>query len=74
MDQTSIFLTTNEAAQFLRLSPRTLEKWRVEGSGPIFRKLGRKKVVYTKSDLVAWTETGLRLPTADPSVTQKEIH
>ena len=49
----SSFLTTNEAAAFLRLSPRTLERHRLIGSGTKFCRLGRK-VVYRLSDLEAW--------------------
>jgi hypothetical protein len=36
------FLTNDEAAAFLRLSPSTLEKHRVMGGGPRFRKFGRR--------------------------------
>ena len=36
------YLTNNEAAAFLRLSPRTLEKQRVIGGGPRFHKFGRR--------------------------------
>ncbi|HHZ8245055.1 TPA: DNA-binding protein, partial [Pseudomonas aeruginosa] len=32
------YLTNDEAAEYLRLSPRTLEKQRVIGGGPRFRK------------------------------------
>ena len=35
------YLTNDEAAEYLRLSPRTLEKQRVIGGGPKFRKFGR---------------------------------
>ncbi len=31
------YLTNDEAAEYLRLSPRTLEKQRVIGGGPRFR-------------------------------------
>jgi hypothetical protein len=34
------FMVTSEAAAFLSMSPRTLEKHRVSGTGPIYRKLG----------------------------------
>ncbi|MCW6532511.1 helix-turn-helix domain-containing protein [Sphingomonas sp. MMSM20] len=49
----SPFLSNEEAAAFLRLSPRTLEKYRVIGGGPRFRKFGRR-VFYAGADLVAW--------------------
>lgn len=48
-------MDTEAAANWLDLSPRTLEKKRVIGGGPKFRKLGRC-VRYTKSDLRAWSE------------------
>jgi excisionase family DNA binding protein len=49
----NVHLTNSEAAEYLRLSPRTLEKLRVVGGGPPFRKFGRR-VVYTFSELEAW--------------------
>jgi hypothetical protein len=47
------FLTNVEAAAFLRLSPRTLEKQRVLGGGPRFHKFGRR-VLYSVRDLESW--------------------
>lgn len=54
-----VLLTTPEAAEFLRLSPRTLERMRVQGTGPRFLKLGpglRARVVYDLEDLLAWLQ------------------
>lgn len=54
-----VLLTTREAAKFLRLSPRSLEKKRVQGTGPRYIKLGpgvRTRVVYDLNDLLAWLE------------------
>jgi len=50
-------LMTNEAADFLRLSARTLERMRVEGTGPRFLKAGpglRARVLYRQTDLEDW--------------------
>ena len=47
------FLIQVEAAEFLRVSQRTLERWRLEGSGPPFRRFGRR-VVYARRDLEGW--------------------
>ena len=47
------YLTNDEAAEHLRLSPRTLEKQHVIGGGPKFRKFGRR-VMYAVADLDAW--------------------
>jgi hypothetical protein len=60
-----VYLSTVEAAQLLRLSPRTLEKHRVYGTGPSFRKIGGR-VIYAAADLVAWAETGAKASTSDP--------
>lgn len=58
------FLRTPEAARFLSLSHRTLEKHRTYGTGPAYRKLGGR-VVYALDDLKAWADRGARLSTTD---------
>jgi len=59
------YLTNDEAAQYLRLSPRTLEKQRVIGGGPKFRKFGRR-VMYAVADLDAWADGRSYAMTSDP--------
>lgn len=59
------FLRTKEAAEFLSLSARTLEKHRTYGTGPAFRKLGGR-VVYAIDDLEAWADRGAVTSTSDP--------
>jgi len=59
------FLRTKEAAHFLGLSARTLEKHRTYGTGPAYRKLGGR-VVYAVDDLQAWAERGAVSSTSDP--------
>ncbi len=46
-------LNTNEAACYVKLSRRTLEKKRLTGGGPRFIKLGRA-VRYSMDDLDDW--------------------
>ncbi|MCC6775985.1 MAG: helix-turn-helix domain-containing protein [Hyphomicrobiales bacterium] len=58
------FLTTKEAAAWLGLTRNTLEKWRVQGGGPPYRKHGRY-VRYHLEDLVAWSEASKRRSTSD---------
>jgi len=48
-----VLLTQSETAELLRLSERTLERWRVVGGGPVFCKLG-KRVLYRRADLDEW--------------------
>tara|TARA_R100001143_G_scaffold44956_1_gene40263 strand:- start:1037 stop:1387 length:351 start_codon:yes stop_codon:yes gene_type:complete len=59
------YLNNDEAAAFLRLSPRTLEKQRVIGGGPRFRKFGRR-VMYAQTDLQAWADARCFETTFDP--------
>ena len=59
------FLRTPEAARFLSLSGRTLEKHRTYGTGPAYHKLGGR-VVYGIDDLKAWANRGAVTSTSDP--------
>ena len=63
------FLRTKEAAEFLSLSARTLEKHRTYGTGPAYRKLGGR-VVYAVDDLQAWADRGAVLPAKRQEPTQ----
>lgn len=62
----TVFLTTEEAGDFLKMSPRTLEKYRTHGGGPRFRKLGRS-VRYKKTDLETWADSRAYDSTYDPA-------
>jgi predicted DNA-binding transcriptional regulator AlpA len=59
------YLRTPEAARFLGLSGRTLEKHRTYGTGPTYRKLGGR-VVYAIEDLQSWVDRGAKISTSDP--------
>lgn len=61
---TARLLNTLEAAELLGLSPRTLEKHRTYGTGPLYRKLGGR-VVYDGVDLKVWADKGRRASTSD---------
>ena len=58
------YLRTPEAARFLGLSGRTLEKHRTYGTGPRYSKLGGR-VVYAVTDLQAWVNRGIKASTSD---------
>jgi excisionase family DNA binding protein len=60
----SPFLSTREAAFYVGLSFRTLEKMRLTDNGPRFRKHGRY-VRYHIADLDAWSEGRRRTSTSD---------
>ncbi|MCB9942809.1 MAG: helix-turn-helix domain-containing protein [Geminicoccaceae bacterium] len=57
-------LRTQEAARFLGISLRTLEKHRTYGTGPTYRKIGGR-VLYAVRDLEAWTALGARCSTRE---------
>ncbi len=68
LSQTNIvfsrFVNTLEASEFLRLSPRTLEKYRVLGGGPVYRKFGGR-VIYDLMELQSWADERRRTSTSD---------
>lgn len=64
------FLNTGEAAHFLRLSTKTLEKMRMLGGGPTFRKFG-SRVMYAVVDLRAWADRHAYEMTSDPGRVQR---
>ena len=64
-------LTTEEAAAWLSLRPRTLECYRNRGEGPRFRKIGRW-VRYLESDLDDWLEKCVRVSTSDDGSASRE--
>ena len=53
------FLTSVEAADLLRVSRRTLERMRIEGTGPRYLKVGpgkRSRVIYRQTDIITWLD------------------
>jgi len=60
-------LTTPDAAAYLGLSRKTLERFRCEGTGPQYVKVGpgrNARVRYRQADLDAWTEAQTTTSTA----------
>jgi len=60
----SPFLNTGQAAHYVGLSRRTLEKMRTTGGGPLFRKHGRY-VRYHIDDLDEWSAAHGKRSTSD---------
>ena len=61
------FVNEREAARFLNISVRTLQRWRTEPpafGAPRFYRLG-KRVAYRLSDLSAWAERHAFTSTAE---------
>lgn len=58
------FLTTAEAAERLGVSANYLYKLRLKGCGPVFVKMGTKKVLYDLADLNSWVAARRRTSTS----------
>jgi DNA-binding transcriptional MerR regulator len=55
------FLTEAEAARLIRVSARTLRRWRAQGTGPPLAGYAGRRALYRRSELLAWLrrhETG----------------
>ena len=60
----SRFVNTRRAADYLGLSNRTLDGYRVSGAGPAFHRFGNR-VRYLRSDLDAWAAKRRATTTAE---------
>lgn len=60
------YFTESEAASLLKVSRRTLQRWRQEGLGLPFRRFGGL-VRYARSDIDAWAASQSRLSTSEAS-------
>lgn len=58
------YYTQEELAQLWGMSWATLRKWRCEGKGPPFVKLG-SRVVYRETDIHKYAEQNIRRSTSD---------
>jgi len=59
-----LFSAVTEAAAFLRLTRSTLDHYRCEGRGPIYRKHGAR-VFYPKPELIRWSERNAYASTSE---------
>jgi excisionase family DNA binding protein len=50
-----VLLTEAEVADLLRVSPRTVRRWRNEGTGPPALRVGRR-IRYRRSAVEAWLD------------------
>jgi hypothetical protein len=62
-------LNQREAADALRLSERTLERYRVSGEGPPFVRAG-KRIMYRLADLDSWVRDRVVTSTSDTGARQ----
>lgn len=51
------YFTESEAAKHLGVGRRTLQRWRMTGEGPPYKRLGPKFIRYSVSDCEKWTKS-----------------
>jgi predicted DNA-binding transcriptional regulator AlpA len=50
-------MTAPEAADILKVTPKTLKHWRAKGIGPKFLRINSRNVRYEMSDIEAWVDS-----------------
>lgn len=65
-------LSEAEAATLTGLSRRTLQRFRVSGGGPLFVKLGTRRVAYARTAISTWISARTYRSTADATVSGGE--
>ncbi len=66
--QSQGYLRTPQAAAYLGISTSTLERGRVDGSGPKFRQLGSRIIAYAVTDLDEWANQQVLSSTSERAV------
>lgn len=66
------YFTRNEASKYItdRFFPcaaTTLAKFVTVGGGPLYKKVGNKRVIYIKADIDNWAESKISMPLANSS-------
>lgn len=66
MTADEIFLTPKELVARWRLkNTSVLDRWRHQGGGPVFTKIGHRTVIYALSDVVKFEDERKRRNTVD---------
>jgi excisionase family DNA binding protein len=64
MDNSTPYMTTEEAARYLGLSSSLLNKLRLTGGGPVFLRLAGRAIRYRRADLDAWANASAMASTS----------
>ncbi|MBP8232996.1 MAG: helix-turn-helix domain-containing protein [Rhizorhabdus sp.] len=59
------YVRTADAAKYLGIGQSTLERKRIDGTGPKFRQLGAKIIVYALADLDEWASQSVMSSTSE---------
>jgi predicted DNA-binding transcriptional regulator AlpA len=52
--QPAAYIDEDGLAERYLISPRTAQRWRCDGGGPPFVRLGRRRIVYRIADVETW--------------------
>ena len=66
-------MNEENSAHFLAVSCRTLQRWRLEGGGPAFVRMGERRVAYRLGDLTAWTNARRFASTAEEAASAAKV-
>jgi excisionase family DNA binding protein len=66
MHESKVVLDPVATASYLGVAKQTLARWRCEGGGPAFLKLGTR-IRYERADLDRWLDARRRRSTSDQS-------
>jgi predicted DNA-binding transcriptional regulator AlpA len=70
-DDAEEFLTDLQLADMLRVTPRTLLRWRRDGDGPQFVRAGARRLLYRRSDVLTWIDANTHATLAAETVVSK---
>jgi predicted DNA-binding transcriptional regulator AlpA len=51
------YLVESDLCEMLRVAPRTVQRWRYEGTGPAYVRAGGRRVLYRRQDVTRWVES-----------------
>ena len=60
MASSAIYLTPKALAERLDMSPRILERWRAEETGPAYIRMSKRTIRYPLREVEAWEAASTR--------------
>ncbi len=54
-----------EAAEFIQVTRRALQNWRITGSGPRYIQISLRCIRYRRRDLIEWAQNKSRCSTSE---------
>lgn len=67
-------LSAKQAADYICVSRSTLAKWRMNGVGPKWHRLGSRLVYYFQNEIDEWLDECDRIDQRRPQTTTDDLH